>query len=377
MADTTGHRVGWRPSQRDDWEQPHLSVEEPKLGGGSVRPVMALNRTISSRPRQPYTYRHSGSSSFVTDVSHDDGQLPAHITSQPRLAIPKSRTFSLLSSLTQSFSRGSLTSQAPSSRIVSGESHASSIAAHDKVITHQPLSRTLVSRNNPASPTTATPSSPTTSPPDNPKEVATAMPPQYWAGRFMALQDRFHNEMLEPHQLSRICQAQGALSFLPDLTSSRASAAAAQNNPSISAYALTRVARTASSKYKPAQNGGTRLPSRIPQSATSGAILQSTPYGYPRSSSFNQSITIPSTVLPFTMMAPDENSIPEHPTAVMMGTGIGTTTLPSLNNNTTTYPLLHAAAANDDDDDDIRTRRVFLHLEQLCVTDVARMSLKA
>lgn len=242
---------------------------------------MANGRATSNQPLPLWAHRHSGSS-FFSDKSNGESELseirPADITaSHLRPGIPKSRTFSVLYSLTQSFSRGSLTSRGTSSRHVSEDSQASSNVAGDKAITHQRpsyLAQNSEIQTKSASPTSAPLPSSTVRVSDNPKAITTAMPPQYWAGRFMALHDHFHNELLEPHHLARICKVQAAQSPLSECTNQ--ASAAAQNNPSTSAYAITRVAQP--SKRGSQQNGTSQEPSCIPQSATSGAILQSTPY---------------------------------------------------------------------------------------------------
>ncbi|KAK4039060.1 hypothetical protein C8A01DRAFT_47394 [Parachaetomium inaequale] len=338
---------------------------------------------------------------------HNAMAPPADLTaSQPPLGIPKSRTFSVISSLTQSFSLGSLASQ-KTSRNVSGESHAST-AAHDQAIAHPTFSQQTQDFGDHDS-TSLTPATPV-SPPSlsiNPRAISTAMPPQYWAGRFMALHDRFHNELLEPHHLTRLCEAQAAQP-LPDFT--RQASAAAQNNPSTSAYALTRSAQA--SKQPLSQNGVSRQPSRsrIPQSATSGAILQSTSYNaQPSLSFYTQAVSSSSKTasLPVAghrhLPTTDENCIPEYPPS-MQHPQTDTTTNHSHNlnhnhnhhhnhhpmsnpsSNTNNHPttlrkipsVTTTSMSNTHltDDEPSRTRRVLLHLEYLCTTDAALSSLR-
>ena len=277
----------------------------------------------------------------------------------PRFGIPKSRTFSVLSSLTQSFSRGSLTSRGASSRHVSGESYASNTAAPVPAA-HEPSfqARQL---HDAAPSTSATPALlPSPRLPDNPKAITTAMPPQYWAGRFMALHDRFHNELLEPHLLARICEAQ-AQSPPPDFAS-RASAAA-QNNPSTSVYAIARLGRTA--KPVQVQLSSSRQPSRIPQSATTGAILQSTPYNLPfhPQPASPPSLNKRGTAKPLRTHSPPRNTHHHNP--------------PTTTNNTTNPIPPPTTTSTAIPDDNTLTRRALLHLAQHCATPVARASLVA
>ncbi len=280
-------------------------------------------------------------------------------TSHPRFGIPKSRTFSVLSSLTQSFSRGSLASRGAGSRNVSGESYASNSAVPVPGVAHE-SSFQQTRQLHDGAPSTSTTSALLPNPglPDNPKAITTAMPPQYWAGRFMALHDRFHNELLEPHHLARICEAQ-AQSPLPDFGSRPP--AAAQNNPSTSVYALARLGRTA--KHIPSQHSSPRQPSRIPQSATTGAILQSTSYNV---TSHLQLAHPPSlnkrgTAQPLPTI-PANNK--KKPDPISLSTT--TTAVPTTIKDPSPLP-----------DDNALTRRALLHLSQQCVTPAARASLVA
>ncbi|KAL2128765.1 hypothetical protein VTI74DRAFT_8685 [Chaetomium olivicolor] len=416
----------------------------------------AKGRAVRSDPPHTARCRYSGSS-FTSELSNDAHSLKAKqpdlTATQPCSRIPKSRTFSVLSSLTQSFSRGSLSSRGTSSRHVSGESVSSSIDSTQDTIrkpSYVPLRKSGSQSDTAAlkSPTltSTTPRSPSLpaagmfwresiSPPTgrpsaNLREITTAMPPQYWAGRFMALQDRFHNELLEPFHLSRMCEVQAA----PRQTSAQASAAA-QNNPSTSAYAITR-ARQASNSSTTAATFS-RLPNsgiRIPQSATSGAILQSTPYTTSATTTDNpppsyeqmmrlsssrypslggQSTTLrlvssgthhllPASGTASTITTIDENAVLEyaHHTGAAARVGMTTNsrndhlitssttaTTPTQNPSCNLAPTTTTAAttavrgattgltAAVADDETSRARRVFLHLARLCTTAEARASL--
>ncbi|KAK3292435.1 uncharacterized protein B0H64DRAFT_347259, partial [Chaetomium fimeti] len=392
MLNTTGKRAGWDPSQQTSWARRHGSTGEIKLGG---RPVMVNNRTTSNQARPFHVNRFPGSSSFLSDISNDEGQIfeanPRGITVlQPGLGIPKSRTFSVISNLTQSFSHGSIARQR-TSRNVSGE-------PRHQAINLQPVPRRTLNAKTQQDSTYATPATPTLPPgqSSNIEEVSTAMPPQYWAGRFMALHDRFHNELLEPHHLTQICETQAAHP-LADFT--RPASAATQNNPSTSAYAIT---RSTANQVSPSRQPSRR---RLPQSATSGAILQSTSYNtQPDPSSDLHAVSTlspvhkPATTTSYRrrhnqyhLPTTDENSIPEHSPAPTTTTTTNsnktTTTAPSQTapTTTTTTTTKHThntgthhriVATHLADDDESRVRRVLLRLEFMCTTDAARVSLR-
>lgn len=375
MADTKDMRIGWRRNQQPQWSDP---VGEAKT---TSHPVMPNGPAISSNPPSLSAVRDSGSFPFVNDTNNSENRLSeirlADITTSQRpLVIPKSRTFSVLSSITHSFSRGSVTSRDAGSRNVSEESRKSSITS--KGITHRPVShlaQKYEGHNSPASPTSATLISPAGRLLANPKAVTRAMPPQYWAGRFMALHDQFHNELLEPFQLAQVCKAQAAQTPLSESTSQ--ASAATQNNPSTSAYAITRPVQKG--KHAPGHSDSLRQPSRIPQSATSGAILQSTPCNVhlvqapssPRHPSTGQTTTTIRAVPHHPSSGScnskeNQPSLPEHP-PVQPITTVATSTATALPHCT----------KDDVDNEENRTRRVFHRLAQHCETDAARASLRA
>ncbi|KAJ4287440.1 hypothetical protein N0V88_007713 [Collariella sp. IMI 366227] len=252
--------------------QKKLSIGKPMLG---LSKETAAGRPSRSDPTYLHRYKCSGSS-FASDSNDSQLPKPRHpslTVSHPPSRIPKSRTFSVLSSLTQSFSRGT------SSRNVSGSSISTAANNNNPQNTlptgipsppqiQHPKRRSSNPRlPRPALPTLSPPHTfarSATSPPTptNPFAITTAMPPQYWTGRFISLQDRFRNELLDPfHFARRMCE----IPTRSHTQSVSEASAAAQNNPSTSVYAVGRERR--------------QVKSGIPQSATSGAILQSTPYG--------------------------------------------------------------------------------------------------
>ncbi|KAH6617134.1 hypothetical protein F5144DRAFT_462818, partial [Chaetomium tenue] len=402
MANATRKRAGWDPSQKGSWTRRHGSADEIKLGG---KPVMA-NMAISNQPRPLYANHYPSSSSFLGDTSNDEGQIlegnPRGIkTLQPGVGIPKSRTFSVISSLTQSFSHGTIPRQG-GSRNVSSE-------AHNQASNHLLVTQHTPSRKARQASTYQAPTTPTLPPgqSNNIEAVSTAMPPQYWAGRFMALHDRFHNELLEPYHLTRLCEAQAAHP-LADFT--RLASAATQNNPSTSAYSIPR--STAKSQTSPPRQPSSSR-SRIPQSATSGAILQSTSYNLQpnplsnlhavsATSSTRKPTTTTATTASYRRRNPqhhhhplpttDENSIPEYPPTTTTTVPQTSTTTPKINPPPKTNPPPTNQNQNPHqnpnphqnrvltthlaDDEPSRVRRVLLRLEYMCETDAARLSLR-
>ncbi|KAK4126965.1 hypothetical protein N657DRAFT_677670 [Parathielavia appendiculata] len=231
------------------------------------------------------------------------------------------------------------------------------------------------------------------------------MPPQYWAGRFMALHDRFHNELLEPFRLARINKAQIAKPSLPPLTSK--ASAAAQNNPSTSIYSVTRVSPSkhipGSDRSTTDQDAHSRQPSRIPQSATSGAILQRSSYSSSGNSNqpdpespFSTQSTLINEQLVTTVAHKHPLTItsklpPSHPSRPLLTSTITSMTftasattdprrsrLRNLGLCTATTSLRHieATEAEAEGGDEARVRRALAHLERACLTDAARLSLR-
>ncbi|KAL2147522.1 hypothetical protein VTI28DRAFT_8777 [Corynascus sepedonium] len=181
------------------------------------------------------------------------------------------------------------------------------------------------------------------------------MPPQYWAGRFMAMSDRFHNEVLEPARLT-------------------------QNEFSASVYANPRAVQAG--RYTSTLNNLSPQPnrSRISLSTTSCAILQSTLYNTkPSPPSYTQARTDENSAsgLSLATVPRDENN--NGDTAVVTSASLHeeTNTFPANNSNTVSLAVASAATASWDREDEtsLRERRVFAHLHDLCATDAARASL--
>lgn len=381
MEKASAQRTGWPRSNLGYWGRRRgSSVTKPVVGGQTD----TNGHSVSFSSTDSTDYNNSSTSNNI-NKSDPSYFLGADTTEpQPQRGIPKPRTFSVLSSLTQSFSRGSLTSRGTSNRKVSTESTASGSVTHDLVtVRHDlpraakyPLEKALIGdQNDQATPTPVMPGSASAAAPVDARLITTAMPPEYWAGRFMALHDRFRSELLQPQRLARITKmhADNSLDRAHAGThAATAPAAAALNNPSRSAYSMTRISRPADPgcDVPAGRNGYSRHTSRrIPQSATSDAILQTTSYGssavrdlpallppqfpYPRVSSYEQA----------TLRLPVASVTQHHPASPCFQ---GASTKTNQDDRD-----------GDVDDDDARCRRVFVHLEALCLTDAARASLRA
>jgi hypothetical protein len=267
-------------------------------GGSSGGGSQVSTATRKSETQKP---RSSDGTADGAPVTAENGAQRA----DPPSEVSKPKPFAVLSDLRQSFSSSSLPGR---SRQVSETSRRSSISAKMKELIgisqdegekdqeehdqqHAQHQEQVPQSENPQSvfdndkqpssfitaaslPTTSTTSASGGDDIDmnDPRLVTTAMPPQYWAGRFMALNDQLQNALLEPERLARVCMGQKPI-LAPSSSNTAAAAAAAHNNPSTSAYAIRRLA------HRIASGGYSRQPQqperRIPQSATSGAVLQS------------------------------------------------------------------------------------------------------
>ncbi|KAK0671888.1 hypothetical protein QBC41DRAFT_218238 [Cercophora samala] len=380
----------------------------------------------------------------IDNIHWAENQRPADSTSTPPTRhglLTKSRTFSVLSSITNSLSRSSLIHHGSISR--NDSSSSSQPRATPPVITIPRKSVVDVAARRSMEPLLTesqcqeAPCQEVPPPlPDNPRFVTTAMPSQYWSGRFAALHDKFHNEVLLGRNLNIIVEAQTNRSVNPGNSGNPAArVAAAQNNPSASAYSVSRpipqlagLARyNQGLSHQTASDEHSFHPpvSRIPQSATSGAILQTTPYSTrtreppgsatstrtayyqkpfsSRPPSYEHSIapgTVTAPVSPIFETSTDSlPSVPPLPPTLgcpgpkrshLTGSHITsskqeyTSSLSSNDGSTATgdgdYVQATIMAANNAamlTDDDARCRRVLVHLEAMCVTETARESLRA
>ncbi|KAK9788230.1 hypothetical protein AB5N19_02951 [Seiridium cardinale] len=115
--------------------------------------------------------------------------------SKPRAhgILPKSNTLNVISNLTASISRNSLTKFNRSASISS--------------TTESEPRTSLASVSSVALPTADI---------GNPRQIHTAQASAYWTGRFMALQDRFRNEMLMPENMTTLITAHAERSIVPE-----------------------------------------------------------------------------------------------------------------------------------------------------------------
>ena len=263
-------------------------------------------------------------------------------TSDPTVPtrLPKSRTMNVLSSISQSFSRSSITS-INRSRDASGSSASSGTAAGASGMGGGfRSSRSSLSRANGLLGDSSRTSQPEGPAPGlaNPRLIMTAQPSAYWSGRFAALHDRFHSELLSPQYLHTIIEAHAVQASFSEPR--------ILNNPPAKIYGPSRTQPVYEpNPGAPSANG----PGRIPLSSTGSAVLQMS-----RSTS-----------------TADVTPAPEQvPAAVATSSPV-----PRL--DLETYKRILAFKAGGLVDDDHRCKRVFIHLESLCVTDEARRSLHA
>ncbi|KAK4186383.1 hypothetical protein QBC35DRAFT_387420 [Podospora australis] len=420
--DQPTRRSGWMQTPRASWSQHRehtrrttpLSADRSSVSStrvpisGPFGPVTRNGQPLSSNlERRSSISKPSNSHSRIPPLTsnisyrNDENLRPVKRggsnaeTSHGKRGVTKSRTLGVFSSFTHSLSRGSLVGN--NSRNVSGSSVQSKPVSPAPQSSRKSENRLamcslepLTTKSHTGNETASVIESPPL--PSNSRFVSQAMPPQYWAGRFMSLHDKFHNELLTSHNLGVIIEAQ-----TPRKTyrSESTALAAAQNNPSASAYSVRRFAPIASlNQFDPhseSQNSGiARPPTRIPHSATSGAILQTTPFSMgvrnsPMTGSrayksyskpFSRSPSYDPTILE-TKAYLEEKSV-EIPTQnVSKQRHVGSQFQKDIHHNSGSSARRQLAVTNGVplDDDDARCRRVFIHLEALCVTEEARASL--
>ncbi|KXX77784.1 hypothetical protein MMYC01_204789 [Madurella mycetomatis] len=144
--------------------------------------------------------------------------MPAHIViAGSWCEILKSQTVGAFSSISNSFSRGSLTSQGTNSAgNMNGGSSNLGIATPAQETTREQFlglapepckADPTEGQNNFLTKSQSSSSPRLTALPDDPGLVTTAMTAQYWTGRFASLQDKFRNELLELENLSLLIEA--------------------------------------------------------------------------------------------------------------------------------------------------------------------------
>ncbi|KAK0615646.1 hypothetical protein B0T17DRAFT_349799 [Bombardia bombarda] len=181
-----------------------------------------------------------------------------------RQGITRSRTFNVFSGLTSSFSH-SISLASTSATPSNPKALCPRLSRPVRKPSPEPLTTSGNSNNiglrgkgkKREQPTLSTATTSLESLPyqDVPGCVITHMPSSYWAGRFMALHDRFHNELLDPPNLSLILAA-----------TSKKTETLVENDPYVTAMSV--FDKSSTSGLDASRRGG------IPRSATTGAILQ-------------------------------------------------------------------------------------------------------
>ncbi|KAI0420878.1 hypothetical protein F5X98DRAFT_371369 [Xylaria grammica] len=265
------------------------------LSGRNVENIPPSASTSSFATKKQSTYR-SPTPRLVPNPS------PSKKKAKSRLSISKSRPFNVLSNLTASLSRTSL------GQLTSSDPRRTSTSSKSTVRrgpTPYMNSQSASSTSSQALPT------PEIEAP-NSRQIHTAQSSAYWAGRFMALQDRFQSETLVPENLTTLVHAHAVRSLLP------------VTQPSLASSATT----------------GCILPAARPKPAR--PVAESTS---PRKR----------------QQKPEAKVAPTVPRST-------TTVAPARPSYETAAALLV--------DEDTRCRRIFLHLDALCTTSEARLSLQ-
>ncbi|KAI1356596.1 hypothetical protein F5Y01DRAFT_301442 [Xylaria sp. FL0043] len=255
-------------------------------------------------------------------------QSPSKTKMRSRLSISKSRTFSVFSNFTASLSRTSL------GQFTGSESRRTSISSKSTA-RKDPAPYTNSQSSQSASSTSSQAIlDQTPEPAADPRQIHTAQSSAYWAGRFMALQDKFQSEALLPENLSTLVHAHAERSLL------------AVTQPSLASSATT-------SCITPAAAAANKPPPRPPTGRpTAGSIS-------PRKRQQQQPSMSRARPLP-----------PKFSRSATTTTIFTTATM------TMAPPPKTSAAAALLVDEDTRVRRVFAHLDALCTTSEARLSLQ-
>lgn len=180
----------------------------------SPEPSTAVSLTTAYSVQPTYQPRKASQPYEAIKPSDSEANAPAAAST---LRIPKSRTFTVLSNISHSLSRASLGSFG-SNRNDSNSSTSTSATCRDGLEQRRhaqarvPLPR-VVGRKSLESQADAGPVAPLAL---NHRLITTAMPDSYWAGRFLALHDRFHSELLGPKNLEIMVNAHASLSALPN-----------------------------------------------------------------------------------------------------------------------------------------------------------------
>ncbi|KAI0864092.1 hypothetical protein F4860DRAFT_521465 [Xylaria cubensis] len=228
-----------------------------------------------------------------------------------RPPIPKSRTLNVFSNLTASLSRTSLGQLTGSESRRTSTSSKGTIRKDKKIPYLNPQSASSTSSQALLSPWVETVSQ---------RQIHTAQSSAYWAGRFMALQDRFQSETLIPENMKMLVDAHAERSLIPVMAQPSLASSATMScitTPTVKSMHSTTTVLSTNSPGKPQ-----RLQKPKPKSRT-GTVAS-------KISSSNNGF------------------------------------VPTQTSNDISTLLI---------DEDVRTRRIFMHLDALCATKEARFSL--
>ena len=177
----------------------------------SERRQSSPTKSVSTSPTKKPLYRTSTETSYVTAASHPDSgnenDPPPQVTQpekekdMPRQGLPKSRTLGVLSNITSSFSRSSITNFG----------HSDSKRSLDSPTANPPLESAAdagatrhVAEQDGSRKESMSFSSSSTPQYQNSRHIYGAQSSAYWTGRFVGLQDRLRCQMLLPENLPKL-----------------------------------------------------------------------------------------------------------------------------------------------------------------------------
>ncbi|KAI1435487.1 hypothetical protein GGR50DRAFT_326161 [Xylaria sp. CBS 124048] len=201
------------PSDKYRSSPPKVSVAKPYNNALAIPP-----RNVENIP--PGTAKASIGTDKQTKLSRATAETVPELQpttqtkSRFRPGLPKSRTFTAWSNLTASLSRTSLGLSGSDSRRTSTSSRGTTRKDLASDARHQ-LASSTSSKVFQRSGVDKT----------DPRNIHTAQSSAYWAGRFMALHDRFQSELLLPENLQTLIDEHASHSLLPITQPSLASSA--------------------------------------------------------------------------------------------------------------------------------------------------------
>ncbi|KAK8034572.1 hypothetical protein PG993_009567 [Apiospora rasikravindrae] len=170
--------------------------DEPLNTTGMINHSRKVTPTGIVLPKSPAaTVTHTSRTAIPTLYSQTNNEnIPSNSSKEslktryrPFGSLPKSRTLNVFSNLTASLSRGSLPSfsRTASMSSTAGASEGGGQRSRTGSIASSQEAEAFV----------------------NPRQITDTQSCEYWTGRFMALQDRFHSEMLLPENLTTLITA--------------------------------------------------------------------------------------------------------------------------------------------------------------------------